>query len=155
MRTLYLYLDPDNPLICDEESGRAACAPRLFFEGPALWQTALKLKVLIEAGLSASQLYTEALAIVLLHELLDSRRVSVPRARGGLAHGPRRAALQYIEEHLAQEISLSTLASVAQLSPYHFCALSRNHSASRRTVTMLGNGSSERKRYSPTTISPY
>ena len=40
--------------------------------------------------------------------------------RGGLAYSQRRAVLQYIEEHLAQEISLSTLASLAQLSPYHF-----------------------------------
>ena len=68
----------------------------------------------------ASPLYAEALTAVLLYELLDTSGVSVPRARGGLAHSQRRAVLQYIEEHCAHEISLSTLASVAQLSPYHF-----------------------------------
>jgi AraC family transcriptional regulator len=121
MSAIYLHLDPDNALIRDEErSGSPACAPRLFFESTALWQTALKLKGLIETGPTASPLYAEALAVVLLHELLDSRRVSAPRARGGLAYSQRRAVLQYIEEHLAQEISLSTLASLAQLSPYHF-----------------------------------
>jgi AraC family transcriptional regulator len=57
---------------------------------------------------------------VLLHELLDSCRVSEARARGGLAYSQRQAVLQYIEEHFAHEISLSTLASLAQLSPYHF-----------------------------------
>jgi AraC family transcriptional regulator len=121
MSTIYLHLDPDNALLRDEEGRRSlACAPRLFFESAALWQTALKLKGLIESGPTASPLYAEALAVVLLHELLDSRRVSEPRARGGLACSQRRAVLQYIEEHLAEEISLATLASVAQLSPYHF-----------------------------------
>jgi AraC family transcriptional regulator len=121
MSAIYLHLDPDTALIHDEERSRSpACAPRLFFESTALWQTALKLKGLIETGATVSPLYAEALAVVLLHELLDSSRVSAPRARGGLAYSQRRAVLHYIEEHLAQEISLSTLASLAQLSPYHF-----------------------------------
>jgi AraC family transcriptional regulator len=121
MSAIYLHLDPDTALIRDEERSRSpACAPRLFFESTALWQTALKLKGLIETGPTASPLYAEALAVVLLHELLDSGRVSAPRARGGLAHSQRRAVLEHIEEHLVQEISLSTLASLAQLSPYHF-----------------------------------
>ena len=57
---------------------------------------------------------------MLLHELLESGRLSAPRAHGGLAYSQRRAVLQYIEEHFVDEISLSTLASLAQLSPYHF-----------------------------------
>jgi AraC-like DNA-binding protein len=121
MSAIYLHLDPDTALIRDEERSRSpGCAPRLFFESTALWQTALKLKGLIETGPTASPLYAEALAAVLLHEFLDSGRISAPRARGGLAHSQRRAVLEHIEEHLVQEISLSTLASVAELSPYHF-----------------------------------
>jgi len=121
MSAIYLHLDPDTALIRDEERSRSpACAPRLFFESTALWQTALKLKGLIETGPTASPLYAEALAVVLLHELLDSARVSAPRARGCLAHSQRQAVLEHIEEHLVHEISLSTLARVAQLSPYHF-----------------------------------
>jgi AraC family transcriptional regulator len=121
MSAIYLHLDPDTALIRDEERSRSpACAPRLFFESTALWQTALKLKGLIETGPTASPLYAEALAVVLLHELLDSARVSAPRARGGLAHSQRQAVLEHIEEHLVHEISLSMLARVAQLSPYHF-----------------------------------
>jgi AraC family transcriptional regulator len=119
MSAIYLHLDPDNALIRDEERS-PACAPRLFFESTALWQTALKLKGLVETGPTASPFYAEALAVVLIHELLDSRRASAPRTRGGLASSQRRAVFHHIEEHFAQEISLSTLASVAQLSPYHF-----------------------------------
>jgi AraC family transcriptional regulator len=121
MSAIYLHLNPDTALIHDEERVHSpACAPRLFFESTALWQTALKLRGLIETGPTASPLYAEALAVVLLHELLDSGRVSAPRAHGGLAYSQRRTVLEYIEEHFAHEISLSTLASLAQLSPYHF-----------------------------------
>ncbi len=41
-------------------------------------------------------------------------------ARGGLAGWQRRRVLEYIEEHLSETISLSTLSALAQLSPYHF-----------------------------------
>jgi AraC family transcriptional regulator len=45
MSAIYLHLDPDTALIRDEKRSRSpACAPRLFFESTALWQTALKLK---------------------------------------------------------------------------------------------------------------
>jgi len=95
MSAIYLHLDPDTALIRDEERSHSpVCAPRLFFESTALWQTALKLKGLIEAGPTASPLYAEALAVVLLHELLDSGRVSAPPAHGGLAYSQRRAVLQ-------------------------------------------------------------
>jgi AraC family transcriptional regulator len=100
MSAIYLHLNPDTALIHDEERFHSpTCAPRLFFESTALWQTALKLRGLIETGPTASPLYAEALAVVLLHELVDSGRVSAPRAHGGLAYSQRRAVLQYIEEH--------------------------------------------------------
>jgi hypothetical protein len=70
LSAIYLHLDPNITLISDEErSHLPACRPRLFFESTALWQTALNLKGLIETGPTASSLYAEALAVVLLHEL--------------------------------------------------------------------------------------
>ena len=41
-------------------------------------------------------------------------------ARGGLAGWQRKRVLEFIEEHLSERISLSTLSALAQLSPYHF-----------------------------------
>jgi AraC family transcriptional regulator len=41
--------------------------------------------------------------------------------RGGLAAWQQRVAATYIEEHLAEQISLKSLARVVRLSPYHFC----------------------------------
>jgi AraC family transcriptional regulator len=122
MRAIYLHLEPDGALM---RSGvpvcRAASTPRLFFENPVLWQTALKFKALIEAGPAASRLYAEALAVVLSHELVDGgARMPEPPARGGLASWQRRAIAQYMEEHLAEPISLAELAAQVRLSPYHF-----------------------------------
>ena len=52
---------------------------------------------------------------------LDGRvRPQPVTARGGLAGWQRKRVLEYIEEHLSETISLSTLSAVAQLSPYHF-----------------------------------
>ncbi|HET7912576.1 MAG TPA: AraC family transcriptional regulator [Pseudolabrys sp.] len=41
-------------------------------------------------------------------------------ARGGLAGWQRKRVLEFIEDHLPETISLSTLSALAQLSPYHF-----------------------------------
>lgn len=42
-------------------------------------------------------------------------------AKGGLAAWQQRAVTTYIEEHIAEPISLATLAQLVRLSPYHFC----------------------------------
>jgi AraC family transcriptional regulator len=41
--------------------------------------------------------------------------------RGGLAAWQQRIVTDYIEENLAQEIPLATLAGLVRLSPYYFC----------------------------------
>ncbi|HET7804957.1 MAG TPA: AraC family transcriptional regulator [Pseudolabrys sp.] len=40
--------------------------------------------------------------------------------RGGLSGWQRKRVLEFIEEHLSETISLSTLSALAQLSTYHF-----------------------------------
>jgi AraC family transcriptional regulator len=60
---------------------------------------------------------------VLAHELLrlnNGAVASAQRVRGGLAGWQEKRAAQYIEEHLAHDISLATLADLVRLSPYHF-----------------------------------
>jgi AraC family transcriptional regulator len=97
--------------------------PRLLFEDSALWTTALKLKSAVESEPDA-RLYAEALAILLVHELLHQHRdtVSVETTfRGGLAAWQERKVTSYIEEHLTEQISLGELAELVRLSPYHFC----------------------------------
>src|SRR3979490_798200 len=123
-RTTYFYIDPRGPLAdpmlrFDEIEFK----PRLFFYDRDLWETALKLKSLVENPGSMQRQYAEALGIVLTHELVringdgGFRR---PVSRGGLAPWQQKRVAAYIEEHVADDIPLATLAELARLSPYHF-----------------------------------
>ena len=71
----------------------------------------------------AHRAYFEALGAVLVQELVRSDRGSdsiESSVRGGLAAWQQRIVAAYIEEHLAEQIPLATLALLARLSPYHF-----------------------------------
>ncbi len=124
VRATCLYVDPSAPLLAPETGfGEAAFAPRLFFDNQVLWETALKLKALIEIDGAASRLYGEALGAVLAHELLRlNGGAGLPNrlARGGLADWQQKAVARYLEENLAEQIPLARLAGLAQLSPFHF-----------------------------------
>jgi AraC family transcriptional regulator len=54
---------------------------------------------------------------VILDDAVGLQRAT---ARGGLAGWQRKRVLEFIEEHLSETISLSTLSAIAHLSPYHF-----------------------------------
>src|SRR5262249_37865211 len=59
----------------------------------------------------------------LAHELtqMNEGYTSAPSGmRGGLPGWQQKKLVQYIEEHLADEISLSSLAQLVRLSPFHF-----------------------------------
>jgi len=124
-RVLYLYFDPAKmPTYREANIVPATLAARLFFEDATLSDTALKLKRSIERAGANSSPYLEALGVVLAHELVRLNagppRIEVP-VRGGLAAWQQRVITTYIEEHLAEQISLTTLAELVNLSPYHFC----------------------------------
>lgn len=102
----------------------ACLGPRLFFEDAALLETARKLRRQIEHAVPGGSRYVEALGTVLAHELARvgaaASHPEVP-AKGGLAGWQQRAVTTYIEDHLAEPISLATLARLAGLSPCYFC----------------------------------
>jgi AraC family transcriptional regulator len=61
---------------------------------------------------------------VLAHELIRLDRAGTPRkstVRGGLAGWQQRIVTAYIEDHVADPISLADLAELVGLSTYHFC----------------------------------
>jgi AraC family transcriptional regulator len=124
-RAAYIYLSPKT-LVEDGDLDftKVSLRPRLFFENAALWASATKLSGLVENPGTASRLYAETLARVLLLELLrfEQGGAAMPKAaRGGLAAWQVRRARDFIEEHVTEQISLSELARLTRLSPIHFC----------------------------------
>jgi AraC family transcriptional regulator len=61
---------------------------------------------------------------VLAHEVVrlnaGAKRIEPPM-RGGLAGWQQKTVTSYIEEHLAEQIPLATLAQLVGLSTYYFC----------------------------------
>ena len=124
-RIVYFYFDPARmPAPPDARVAPSPLSPRLLFEDATLSATALKLKRLIENTSSDGSPYFEALGTVLAHELVrlnaGTPRIEAP-AKGGLAAWQQRIVTTYIEEHLAEPITLATLARLVGLSPYYFC----------------------------------
>ncbi len=123
-RVTYFYIDLQNRLF-DLESGVTGptMSPRLFFFDQAVWDTALKLKAEVGNSDPSSRQYAEALSLVLVHELIRLERATTGPARplrGGLPVWQQKRVIDFIEEHLAEKISLATLAELVGLSLYHF-----------------------------------
>jgi AraC family transcriptional regulator len=124
-RVAYFYFDPAGLAInTDLSVTELPFSPRLFFEDNGLWDLAFKLTTSIEGDGSLHRPYVEALGVLMAHELIrlhTGEPAAKPDVRGGLAAWQERSVVAYIEEHLAEPISLATLAQLARLSPYHFC----------------------------------
>lgn len=124
-RTIFFYFDASELAVGPGlRLWSQPLVPRLFFEDSALIETVLKLATMIESGGSGNRSYLEALGIVLAHELARTgaaRHGAQAQINGGLAGWQRRKAMAYIEEHLAEPISLALLAGMVGLSACYFC----------------------------------
>jgi AraC family transcriptional regulator len=123
-RVTYFYIDLQDPSF-DLEFGIPCptIGPRLFFFDQAIWDTALKLKAEVGNSDSGSRQYAEALSLVLMHELFRLERTTSAAARpvrSGLPAWRQKRLAEFIQEHLAEEISLTALAELVDLSLYHF-----------------------------------
>lgn len=118
----YFRIDPRGPLFAPElRLDEIEFQPRLFFADPALWRIADRLKQAALAGGASAQ--GEALAGLLGQELSRFNGVAPAQqgpARGGLSGWQKRKLTDYIEAHLAEDVSLSAMASLVNLSPFHF-----------------------------------
>jgi AraC family transcriptional regulator len=123
-RVTYFYIDLEDPLFNQDSAiARPTISPRLFFFDQAVWDTTLKLKAEVGNSDPGSRQYVEALSLVLVHELARLERAKTGAAkllRGGLPAWQQKRVIEFIEEHLAEDISLANLAELVDLSLYHF-----------------------------------
>jgi AraC family transcriptional regulator len=122
-RFTFLYVDPLSPMLTELRFAEIEFRPRLFFFNHDIWVTALKLKGQVGESCRSQRAYNDALGIALAHELARMNEEAPPFAsdlRGGLPGWQQMKLMRYIDEHLAEEVSLSSLAQLVRLSPYHF-----------------------------------
>jgi len=123
-RVTYFYIDLQDRLLAPG-SGLTCptISPRLFFFDQAIWDTARKLRAEVGSSDPSSRQYAEALSLVLMHELRRLEKTKPEAAtplRGGLPAWQQKRVMEFIEEHLADEIPLATLAELVDLSVFHF-----------------------------------
>jgi AraC family transcriptional regulator len=122
-RLTYFYIDSQNPLFVPDFGIKPAISPRLFFFDQAVWDTALKLKAEVGNSDPSSRPYADALGLVLMHELVRLERTTSTATRsfrGGLPAWQQKRVVEFIEAHLAEDVSLAELADLTDLSLYHF-----------------------------------
>jgi len=130
VRHLHLYLSPT--LIqqiateADIDPDTVEFVDTLGMFDPRIETIALSLLSELRSEGLGGRLYVESLAnilgIHLLRQHSSVKQPSLPRSVG-LDRATLRRVSTYIEEHLAEDLSLSELAAVAYLSPYHFARL--------------------------------
>lgn len=90
-------------------------------------QIGLALKADVEAKHPAGRMFGESLATALVLHLLKQYSIWEPRSvsdhKGRLSDYQLQKVFTYIQGHLEQDMALSDIASVVNLSPYHFCRL--------------------------------
>ena len=118
-RIICFYLNP-TILRMDADRRDQKLQPRLSFEDEVVWETAVKLARLVENYLRDLR-YCEALSIVVVRELQRNATQHIEPARGGLALWQQRLVTSHIEEHLAEKVTLTALATLVRLSTSHFC----------------------------------
>ena len=117
---LAIFLDPN---IDEGDELRADdLPPRLYFENPSLKQSVLKLKAAMIASLAHEQTYAEHLGFIILCELRDAllgKREALA-FNGGLTGRQLNHVRDYVTGNLGNDISLSELAGLANLTKFHF-----------------------------------
>ncbi|MCU0532280.1 MAG: AraC family transcriptional regulator [Hydrococcus sp. Prado102] len=101
-------------------------APQFKFVDPLIQHLAWALKSELESGCLSGRLYAESAAAMLAVHLLKINsplKQSIQEYKGGLPAHKLDRAIAYINEYLAQNIGLSELAQVLDMSQYHFARL--------------------------------
>lgn len=106
------------------EQDQLEIAPVFGIRDPLIQQIGLELKTELE--LSADRLYAELMANALIVHLLrrySSRKVTIAEPTGGLSNTKLRQVIDFIYNRLDQELTVTDIADVVQISPYHFSRL--------------------------------
>jgi AraC family transcriptional regulator len=115
-QTAYEAIHPD----------RVELLPRFATSDPLIHQMGRSLKTVLEQYGVASRLYGDTMATALMVHLLQNysaRRPLLKHYESGLSKHQLSQVIDYIYAHLDQDLSLSELAAIAQMSSHYFSQL--------------------------------
>jgi AraC family transcriptional regulator len=104
-------------------SNPTAVEHRVIFQDPTILHVAQLLKAEVSSGGLAGNLYVESLRNLLAVHLLRNHTQGLTPPSAGVAalEGLQLKQLKdYIEDHLADELSIATLAAIVPMSQFHF-----------------------------------
>jgi AraC family transcriptional regulator len=93
---------------------------------PLIYHLGLTLKAELESGGMGGRLYVDAITTALMAHLLrhySAQHYSLPSTVNGLSKRVLRQVIDYIHNHLDQDLTLETLATIAHISPSYFSRL--------------------------------
>ena len=124
-----LFLTPEmlnNSCYEAVKSHKVQLSPQLKLRDPLIEQMGLALKTELEIGGVDSKAYADSMATALSMHLLRrycSVQPQIKEYYGGLAPYKLKAIREYIHEHLDQNLTLTKLATIANLSTHYFASL--------------------------------
>jgi AraC family transcriptional regulator len=127
--SLVLRLDPTLVNQVAQELGysnHVEIIPNLGVVSPQIQNIGLTLKAELESGCLSGRLFGESLATALASYLLQRHSTSgqtIQDISGGLPKYKLCRTLEYINDHLENELTLAELAIAVEISPYHFARL--------------------------------
>lgn len=120
-----LFLPPDVLIDAMGDDTQIELRSQLKVHDPLIQQIALALKTELVTACEDSQLYADSMATALGVHLL--RRYGVKNAvkeyRGGLTNYQLKIVIDYIQEHLDNNLNLDLLASLIHISSHYFACL--------------------------------
>jgi AraC family transcriptional regulator len=125
---LFLALEPvfvnRSALGLELDSGRIELVEQRRSTDPTLHHIALALRAGVQTGAALDRMYGEALSTALAVHLLREYGAAVPGPkRRGLPREKLMRAVEYIQDQLDTELTVSGIAQAVCLSPYHFTRL--------------------------------
>ncbi len=114
--TVYESVDPD----------RLELMLNFFRLDPVVYQIVLALKTELETNPLNNRFYAESAATFLSAHLIEhytTRKPVFPEHTEGLSQYKLRRVIDYIQTHLAEDLSLETIATEIDMSRYYFCRL--------------------------------
>ena len=127
--TTHCYLDPTFLTHAAYESANSEqveLEPLVIAPDPLVYQIVLSLKTVLETDATNSCFYAESMATALAAHFLrnySTRKHSLPEYEDGLPKYKLKQALEYMNVHLSENISLATIADELGISQYYFCRL--------------------------------